>query len=68
MFSTIDTVNNSNGITHTTGLHVLPLYSNNRLTSRLVGSRLSQLQLQLTSAVAANQVVTIVQRTIDFAV
>tara|TARA_B110000014_G_C20124678_1_gene598137 strand:- start:3836 stop:4795 length:960 start_codon:yes stop_codon:yes gene_type:complete len=64
----IDTVNNSNGITHTTGLHVLPLYSNNRLTSRLVGSRLSQLQLQLTSAVAANQVVTIVQRTIDFAV
>lgn len=55
-------------VLHTTGLHVLPLYSNNRLTSRLVGSRLSQLQLQLTSAVAANQVVTIVQRTIDFAV
>jgi hypothetical protein len=64
----IDDVNNQNGIVHTTGLHVLPLYSNNRLTSRLVGSRLSQLQLQLTSSVAAAEVITVVQRTIDFAV
>jgi len=62
----IETINNYSGLTHTTGLYVLPLYAYGRLTGRLVASDLSQLQLQLTSSVSSSQVITVVQDMINF--
>jgi len=59
-------INNSDGIPHTVGLYSLPLYMAGRLTSRLVGSQLSQLQLELESSVSASQVTTVLQNMINF--